>query len=988
MANVASLDRKWPLAALSVVLVLLLAFFPVFFMGKTLMHASSDVPSVMNYGAFPQVAKPGIWTQRTGDPGAPAWQNEPWFALISEQYWREFNLPLWNPYNAYGTPLAASMQPQPYFPLAILLSLHTSVATYDLFIVGRLFVAAMAMFAFARMFLTSLPSLFAAFVFALSGYFIVYLNMPHISVEVLMPVVLLALEWLLRSRSWSAVAAVAVVVLLGMVGGMPESLFLMLAFGSLYYVCRIVFEPTFRAHALGHMGRFVSAISLGFGLSAFLLFPFIELLGVSHDVHQVSNIGGHKTGLNFDNDARTVIRYVLPLIFGPITSSTLSGAPPVSELRGYWGIIPLVFMLVAFAALFTAKRDPHTNTRRLLTLFFATTLVVMVMKRFGSLLINWIGHLPVFEMVDLAKYQGSLVALCAAMLSAVGFAALIERRVTSRGLLVCLGVTLVVVVSPMILFRSGIQPGARFALVFFYGSVLCGVLWTVVVGGIVLYAQRADELKRNRLLRGIVACVALELMFSYIVPVFHVMNRLAPATASPYAGAPYIDFIKAKNTDQSRVFARENFLFPNWSAAFGLEDVRNLDALKYIRFHNFVRGFLLKPGEEGRMSGELGDRFTGQDEIYAFNTDVERRFLALSSIKYLISGSDYLDAPVVLGEILEQQKGKTIAGFGRDVFRVESTPPRSALGFMQHPPSSRLAYRTRIDARTPVFEVLVAIKGEVARRGDGVGFRLEVKDGDTIRALAEVNLNPRDVPADRAGRVIRADLSQFAGREIELLFSTDPGPAGDSSWDWGGWASLRFLPLSGEFPQDPGAFKRVYDDEVRVFEVPGVLPRASIYTSIELVPDDDVLARLKNPAFDLHKRAVVSRETTRGADEKAIADLAQSPATPVAAANITTYQSQRVRIEANAIAPSLLVLNDANYPGWGAYVNGKEVPIVWANYLFRGVPIPSGKSVVEFRYEPLSFRLGAIVALLSLVILAGLVIYGRGKHRTTTTVRA
>src|SRR5262249_27427613 len=112
-----------------------------------------------------------------------------------------------------------------------------------------------------------------------------------------------------------------------------------------------------------------------------------------------------------------------------------------------------------------------------------------------------------------------------------------------------------------------------------------------------------------------------------------------------YAGAPYIDFLRARNKDQSRVFAREWVLYPNWAGAFGLADVRDLDGLYYRRYIDFIRSFLLKPGDEHRLSGDLADRFTGAEAgySYAFDTDTEKRFLALSSVKYLIGTSKVLD---------------------------------------------------------------------------------------------------------------------------------------------------------------------------------------------------------------------------------------------------------------------------------------------------------------------------------------------------------
>ena len=69
----------------------------------------------------------------------------------------------------------------------------------------------------------------------------------------------------------------------------------------------------------------------------------------------------------------------------------------------------------------------------------------------------------------------------------------------------------------------------------------------------------------------------------------------------------------------------------------------------------------------------------------------------------------------------------------------------------------------------------------------------------------------------------------------------------------------------------------------------------------------------------------------------------------------------------------LLVLADQWYPGWNGYLDGKQVPIVRANYILRGLEVPAGDSTVVFRFEPRSFTNGVRLFLgAGLVVLAWL----------------
>ncbi|MGB9613512.1 MAG: YfhO family protein, partial [Candidatus Margulisiibacteriota bacterium] len=65
------------------------------------------------------------------------------------------------------------------------------------------------------------------------------------------------------------------------------------------------------------------------------------------------------------------------------------------------------------------------------------------------------------------------------------------------------------------------------------------------------------------------------------------------------------------------------------------------------------------------------------------------------------------------------------------------------------------------------------------------------------------------------------------------------------------------------------------------------------------------------------------------------------------------------------------------YPGWRAYVDGKETKIYRANYMFRAVPVPANKSKVKFVYDPLLFKVGAVISSVTILLLLASIILSR-----------
>jgi uncharacterized membrane protein YfhO len=97
-------------------------------------------------------------------------------------------------------------------------------------------------------------------------------------------------------------------------------------------------------------------------------------------------------------------------------------------------------------------------------------------------------------------------------------------------------------------------------------------------------------------------------------------------------------------------------------------------------------------------------------------------------------------------------------------------------------------------------------------------------------------------------------------------------------------------------------------------------------------------------------------------------------------AKISEYANQRVVLNTSSNDSGILVLTDSFFPGWRVYVDGKEEPILRANYFFRAVALTPGEHNVEFRYEPYWFKVGAIGSVATLLSV-GAVSFGLFHYR-------
>lgn len=69
------------------------------------------------------------------------------------------------------------------------------------------------------------------------------------------------------------------------------------------------------------------------------------------------------------------------------------------------------------------------------------------------------------------------------------------------------------------------------------------------------------------------------------------------------------------------------------------------------------------------------------------------------------------------------------------------------------------------------------------------------------------------------------------------------------------------------------------------------------------------------------------------------------------------------------------------YPGWKAYVDGKQTPIYLVNGMIQGIEVPEGEHFVEFRYEPNDLLIGGIISSMGVLFVIGYFVWSKRNKK-------
>jgi uncharacterized membrane protein YfhO len=128
-------------------------------------------------------------------------------------------------------------------------------------------------------------------------------------------------------------------------------------------------------------------------------------------------------------------------------------------------------------------------------------------------------------------------------------------------------------------------------------------------------------------------------------------------------------------------------------------------------------------------------------------------------------------------------------------------------------------------------------------------------------------------------------------------------------------------------------------------------------------PDEEILA-LNN--FKPKKTAIVNKEFSLQ-----IKDIASRDKNATISLQATKNNNPDIKIyKTTSATAQLCVFSEIYYKeGWKAYIDGKETPLLRANYILRAVEVPAGEHTIELRCEPDTLKTFNIINLIGSILI-------------------
>jgi hypothetical protein len=445
--------------------VIMLVYGDIVFMGYTLSPALSLWSASVLTPPFGYAGR-SILFPTVIDPLATGGQNWPVYVLIGKIL-RTGQLPLWNPYQGTGAPLAADESWSTYFPFD-LLYVFIGNPYWDIVWLLKLWVAGILAYLLLRhMELSFSSAIGGGLAYCLSGAFIWSPFMNWTNVAVLMPALLLVvMKCFERPLAASSIVSGSLAFGIALLGTHAESILIQFSYVLLF----VIFEAaTRRDQRIRGLATWAITILLGLGLAAFYLLPFQEYVGLAFLFHGPGV--GYWASLDIPQGFYTpvllaaLISWVslfVPYLYGFLHTyfyPTLRSVFFWDWTPGYMGTCVLFLSLIPLWPI--VKRSLILPSSKYYA-FFVGAAILILMKLFEIPPISWIGFLPALTYVNFPRYSGSVLAISFAGAGAYGIEFVARGKARNDSRVALLLVLVAILPATFLTIPNPLAPSERY----------------------------------------------------------------------------------------------------------------------------------------------------------------------------------------------------------------------------------------------------------------------------------------------------------------------------------------------------------------------------------------------------------------------------------------------------------------------------------------------------------------------------------------------
>ena len=947
--------RETVRAAAFIGLIVVLMYGDIVFFGFTLS------PALVTSGVLtPPYGYSGRWILSffVMDPLASGGQSWPVYELIGRML-ASGQLPLWDPFQGTGIPLAASLF-QTYFPFDLLHAILPN-QFWDFIWLSELWCAGvLAYLLLKRLGVGYLGSIAGGLAYALSGGFIFYPFLPWADVAIMTPALLLAVKFCFdRPLTGKAIVAMAAASGISLLGAHLETLVIQALFVGLF----VLFETASRKNYRGLLTCFL-AVLLGFALTTFYWLPILEYLRVAATAHGAGE-GVHSLATD-GNPAIYWLTLFVPYFYGFLQTYPYEGLRQVF----FWDISPgYVGAVVFFLSLIPLLSQGVDSFRRnKYYLFFILAEALILMKIFGVPPVNWIGYLPVLTFVIFSRYSGSFLALSFAGACGLGLEAVVgHAKYAGRAFIVVL-IALLLAVGLTVPFPA--SPASPFfwvslaylALAIFYlvlstavshrgGKEAGEVLLFLIILELVSYIPRSLPTYFEALRVSVLAAGALFIVmmtcnwlrtlgsfvrlpiprrlsfsrakrFAIVIVVIVLVSQMIVSSSAPsgppnrydvFTVAPYVRFLEA-NVGYQRVYSLDGTFFPPVAGVYSIQNLGEFSALMPSSFETFSQANL----DRGATAAALGAFRNNAISSAASEVHSNLAFYSLLGVKYFIT--TYTDLSTVNETLLqpETEGSSSWAPLGNNSVSTNFLTDTSFDGVLV-----RIGTYDRINHG----DILLTLDGTL---GNATILRV-------ARLPAESILNGAWENVFTFPEIDVAGVAKFR----LTLSQSDTRPGNEVAVMW--WPQVKQNPdlsiVNGSLRIAMGLVQReeslsvVYRDQnATIFQNLGAFPR-TFFTDHVMVAEneEDAVLKTRDLGWNTRENLVIEGDISTRFAQVNVSKLGSI----VGSAEIEQYSPSEVTIRVEASRPSFLVLTDTFYPGWQGYIDGNPEKIYRAYGLVK-----------------------------------------------------